>query len=62
MGQVKGYYKNTNKCSEYTKGEKTMTDNELQLIEMIRNHPEPDKALEAAVAVIVTFLKREEKL
>lgn len=36
-----------------------MTDNELQLIEMIRNHPEPDKALEAAVAVIVTFLKRE---
>ena len=36
-----------------------MTENEMQLIEMIRNHPEPDKALEAAVAVIITFLKRE---
>lgn len=36
-----------------------MTENEKQLIDMIRNHPEPDKALEAAVAVIITFLKRE---
>lgn len=34
-----------------------MTENEVKLIEMIRNSKDPEKALIAAVEIIVNFLK-----
>jgi hypothetical protein len=34
-----------------------MTDNEVKLIEMIRNSKDPEKALITAVEIIVDFLK-----
>jgi hypothetical protein len=37
----------------------TMTENERELIKMIRNSPDPVKALMIATDVLVTFLKSE---
>lgn len=39
-----------------------MTDKERELIELIRNHSDPAKALEVAVSVILDFLKRSESI
>lgn len=39
-----------------------MTDKERELIELIRNHSDPAKALEVAVFVILDFLKRSESI
>ena len=38
---------------------KTMSENERELISMIRNSPDPVKALMIATDVLVTFLKSE---
>ena len=34
-----------------------MSENEVKLIEMIRNHPNPDKAFVTALEVVLLFLK-----
>lgn len=39
-----------------------MTDKERELIELIRNHSDPAKAIEVAVSVILDFLKRSESI
>ena len=36
----------------------TMTDNELKLIELIRENDKPDEALMAAVIIVLGFLNR----
>ena len=36
-----------------------MTDFAEQVIDMICNHPDPDKAIEVALAVFTTFFERE---
>ena len=33
-----------------------MTDNEIQLIEMIRNHPNPEQALLTAIEIICDYV------
>ena len=38
---------------------KTMTENERELISMIRNSPDPIKALTIATEVLAAFLKSE---
>lgn len=35
-----------------------MTENELELINMIRNHDDPEKALLTAVKIVTEFLKQ----
>ena len=37
-----------------------MNDNEMELLRMIREHDEPEKALEIAVEVITSFLTENE--
>jgi hypothetical protein len=37
-----------------------MSENEIMLIEMIRNHPNPDEALITAIEVIIDYLKQLE--
>ena len=37
-----------------------MTDNEIKLINMIRNHNHPDKAVVIAIGTICWFLKRSQ--
>lgn len=37
-----------------------MTENEKELIELIRNSEDPSKALEIAIGVITAFLERQE--
>ena len=39
----------------------TLTDNELELIEMIRTHPDPIKALETAIVIIAEVIKANEQ-
>ena len=36
-----------------------MTENEIKLIEMIRNHPNPGEALTTAIEIILLFIKQE---
>ena len=36
-----------------------MTNNELELIEMIRNHKNPEKAFVTALEIILLFVKNE---
>lgn len=38
-----------------------MTDNEIKLIEMIRNHPNPGEAFVTALEIILLFLKHHEQ-
>lgn len=38
-----------------------MTTNEIELIELIRNHPNPEKAFVTALEVILVFLKHESR-
>lgn len=35
-----------------------MTENEIELIEMIRNNPNPEQALVTAIEIIIDFLKQ----
>ena len=37
-----------------------MSENELELLHMIRDHPDPEKALEVAIQVILKFLEQDE--
>ena len=39
-----------------------MTENELELLYIIRNHDDPEKALEFAMNLLVTFLAKREEL
>ena len=36
-----------------------MTDNEIKLIEMIRNHPNPGEAFVTALEIILLYIKQE---
>ena len=36
-----------------------MTENEIKLIEMIRNHPNPGEAFVTALEIILLFIKQE---
>ena len=36
-----------------------MTENEIKLIEMIRNHSNPSEAFATAVEIILLYIKRE---
>ena len=36
-----------------------MSENEIKLIEMIRNHPNPGEAFVTALEIILIFLKHE---
>lgn len=38
-----------------------MTENEVKLIEMIRNHPDPAQAFVTALEIILLFLKLPEQ-
>ena len=38
---------------------KAMTDNEIKLIEMIRNHSNPGEAFVTALEIILLFIKHE---
>lgn len=38
-----------------------MTNNELELIEMIRNHQNPEKAFVTALEIILLFVKQESR-
>ena len=38
-----------------------MTQNEIKLIETIRNHPKPEQAMKKAVEIIVENLKQNEE-
>ena len=38
-----------------------MTNNELELIEMIRNHKNPEKAFVTALEIILLFVKNESR-
>ncbi len=38
-----------------------MTENETKLIEMIHNHPNPEKAFVTALEIILLFLKLHEQ-
>ena len=40
-----------------TKGDKVMTDNEKELINLIRGNDNPEKALVTAAVIILDFLK-----
>lgn len=40
---------------------KTLTENELELIEMIRTHQDPAHALETAINIIIAFIKDNEQ-
>lgn len=37
-----------------------MTENEKKLLETIRNHPEPEQAVEIAIKVMLAFLEQGE--
>jgi hypothetical protein len=37
-----------------------MTENEIKLIEMVRNHNDPEKALITAVEIILRYLEQPE--
>lgn len=37
-----------------------MTDNERELLNMIRNHPNPEAALKGALDIIVAYLAQHE--
>lgn len=39
-----------------------MTNNELELIEMIRNHKNPEKAFVTALEIILLFVNRHESV
>ena len=50
-----------NICStESVKEDFAMTDNELELLYIIRNNENPEKALEIAIQTIIEFLERSE--
>ena len=50
-----------NVCSYYYKGGiKIMTDNEKELIRMIRENDNPEQALMTATVIILGFLKQHE--
>ena len=38
---------------------KAMTDNEIKLLEMIRNHPNPGEAFVTALEIILLYIKQE---
>lgn len=38
-----------------------MTQNEIKLIEMVRNHPDPGQAFVTALEIILLFLKHHEQ-
>ena len=38
-----------------------MTNNELELIEMIRNHKNPEKAFVTSLEIILLFVKNESR-
>jgi len=40
---------------------KAMTDNEIKLLEMIRNHPNPGEAFVTALEIILLFLEHHEQ-
>ena len=52
----------TNRCSivGIERGNKTMTENEYELIKMIRENDNPEKALMTAAVIILGFLKQHE--
>ena len=37
-----------------------MTDNERELLDMIRNHKNPEEALKGAISVILAYLSQHE--
>ena len=37
-----------------------MTENEIELLEMIRNHPNPEQALIVAIEIILSFSNHPE--
>ena len=39
----------------------TLTENELELIEMIRTHHDPTHALETAISIIIALIKDNEQ-
>ena len=47
-------------CVRTAKGEKCMTENQKELIELIRENDSPKQALMAAALVIIGFLKQHE--
>jgi hypothetical protein len=44
------------KFDMFTKGEWNVTENEMELLRMIREHDDPERALVIAVEVITSFL------
>jgi hypothetical protein len=42
------------------RGNKKMTENEIELIRIIRENDNPDQALKMAVTIILDFLKQHE--
>ena len=38
-----------------------MTDNEKELLDIIRNHENPERAIEMALALMIDFLKPREE-
>ena len=38
-----------------------MTENELELLYIIRNHDDPEKALEIAMSLMIDFLAKHEE-
>ena len=47
------------KCS-IDKGETTMTENEIQLLNLIRNNENPEQALVTAIQIITDYLKQSQ--
>lgn len=50
-----------NGVTSNSQGELVMTENEIELIEMIRNHKNPEKAFITALEIILVFLKHESR-
>ena len=47
-------------CEWYRGGNRTMTDNEMKLIKMIRENDKPGTALMTAAVIILGFLKQRQ--
>lgn len=54
------FFKNNDIIESQNKGESTMTENEIKLLEMIRTNDNPEQALITAVEVIIDFLNHHE--
>lgn len=42
------------------KGEIVLTENEVKLIQLVRNHPRPEEAIITAIKTIFRYLKRHQ--